>query len=480
MSLYNTTGILSQCVPYGFQKNHQILCQPDDVIQTNTQNYTIRKNTDFEEILLHPEAVRQEGLVPLLNSAPENVREQLAVLVQKNSAQSVWMAESTHLVSEYNGEFYSGTASEAGILCGSFYDDFVYENYTALPDSPSLQAVRTEYADLLSGFDARTASPAETFLRLELLRNRVCDTVSYTLAPGKTPADTDHTAWFLLENKKGYCEHYATAGTVLARMAGIPARYCEGYMIDCSQSGTLTLSQDKNGDTAWTSDILDSNAHAWTEIYISGLGWIPFEFTFSYFTSHISPEITYVPETEHSETVPPVTVPVPEVSEPEHETETSVPELSAPAGIPANILVIISILTISALLCLTALILRIVRLAVLRKRQARLAQDDRKKASFCAYQYLTELLRECGVHTKGKIIGDLVEESETLCSQYMDSVYSLSSAVQIGAKLRYSPHPVTNSELHYLTRTANALAEGMYQQAGIFRKFYLKWLRHYL
>ena len=250
MSLYHTTGVLAQCVPYGFQKNQNILCQSDDSIQTSTVNYTIRSNMDYEEILLNAEAVRQTGILPLLKSCPPDDKAFLEELVQGKTANAVWVAESTRLVSEFYGGSYTSSASEAGILCGSFYDDFVYENYTSLPDTPSLQAVRTAYADLLGDFDARTASPSETILKLQDLRDKICDNVSYTLAPGKTPSGTDHAAWFLLENRKGYCEHYATAGTVLARMAGVPARYCEGYMINCSDSGTLTESTAEDGSIA--------------------------------------------------------------------------------------------------------------------------------------------------------------------------------------------------------------------------------------
>ncbi|MBE6876861.1 MAG: transglutaminase domain-containing protein, partial [Ruminococcus sp.] len=301
MSLYNTTGILAQCVPYGFQKNHNIICQVNDLIQTSTQNYTIRGRTDFEEILLNPDAVKKIPVQGLFTSCNESDMDLLRMAMNLNGKPSVWISENSKIVNEfYQYSMYDPRTAKAGILCGSFYDDFVYENYTSLPDSPSLQAVRTAYADLLSDFDGKNATPAEIFTRLELLRNKVCDTVDYTLAPGRTPANTDHTAYFLLENHKGYCEHYATAGTVLARMAGIPARYCEGYMIDCSKPGTLTETRTEDGSTAWTSEILDSNSHAWTEIYISGLGWIPFEFTFSYFTSHIQPEPepVPVPETE--------------------------------------------------------------------------------------------------------------------------------------------------------------------------------------
>ncbi|MFR6496913.1 MAG: transglutaminase-like domain-containing protein [Ruminococcus sp.] len=48
---------------------------------------------------------------------------------------------------------------------------------------------------------------------------------------GKTPRTRDFVNFFLLENQKGYCVHYATAGTILARHLGIPARYCEGYLV---------------------------------------------------------------------------------------------------------------------------------------------------------------------------------------------------------------------------------------------------------
>ncbi len=472
MSLYHTTGVLAQCVPYGFQKNQDILCQPDDNMQTSTTDYTIQGHMDYEAILSDADAVKKIPIQGLFTSLYGSDDIDLLREVMGSKKPSVWVSEKSRLMKEfYEIGTFDSRAAEAGILCGSFYDDFVYENYTSLPDTPSLQAVRTAYADLLGDFDARTASPSETILKLQDLRDKICDNVSYTLAPGKTPSGTDHAAWFLLENRKGYCEHYATAGTVLARMAGVPARYCEGYMINCSDSGTLTESAAEDGSIAYTSEILDSNAHAWTEIYLSGIGWIPFEFTFSYFTPRARTPRP-VPETKVIETLP-----VPTETVPELPAEPPVPEKTE---IPANMLILMISLTIAAVFCLTALILRIVRIAALRKRERGLAQEDRKAAAFCAYGYLTDLLSECGVRTKGTNIGELVEDSELHCSEYMNPVYSLSAAVQIGAKLRYSPHPMTKSELHYLSRTADSLAQGMYQNAGFLKKFYFKWLRHYL
>lgn len=468
MSLSYANSILAQCIPYGFQKNESILCQINDTVQTNTDHYLIQGNADYEEIFSDAGAVSQVPVSELLPYGYPEHDEIFSSLLTSGNSGAVWIS-SNNMMSAFPAQ-----ASESGMLCGTFYDDFVYENYTVLPDTPAMQAVYSAYASELENFNARTASPSELILKLQKLRDKVCDNVTYTLAPGKTPSDIDHTVYFLLENRKGYCEHYATAGTVLARMAGIPARYCEGYMIDCSRNGTLTETQSENGSISYTSEILDSNAHAWTEIYISGIGWIPFEFTFSYFNSP-APLEHPVPETLPRETLPSPTIP--QTPDPVPSETLPIPEQSE---ISPQLFLIMLSLTIAAFFCILVLIFRVARLSALRKRENHFSQEDRKASALCAYQYLTDLLTECGVHVKGKTIGDLVEESELCCKEYANPAYSLSAAVQIGAKLRYSPHPVTSGELHYLSKTAFSLAEGMYQKAGFFKKFYLKWLRHYL
>ena len=475
MSMSHANHILAQCIPYGFQKNENVICQLNDAVQTNADHYFIQGNTDYETIFYDAGAVSQVSASELLLNCPPEDTGILASLLNSETSGNVWFSSNHAMALAFqNKNADTAKASEAGILCGTFYDDFVYETYTVLPDTPAMQAVYSAYASELENFNARTATPSELIVKLQELRDKVCDNVTYTLAPGKTPPDIDHTVYFLLENKKGYCEHYATAGTVLARMAGIPARYCEGYMLDCSRNGTLTETQAEDGSISYTSEILDSNAHAWTEIYISGIGWIPFEFTFSYFNSPV-PRERPVPETLPKETVPAATAPA--SPDPAPSETLPIPEQSE---ISPQLFLIMLSLTIAAFFCILALIFRVVRLSALRKRENHFNQEDRKASALCAYQYLTDLLTECGVHVQGKTIGDLVEESELYCKEFENPAYSLSAAVQIGAKLRYSPHPVTSGELHYLSKTAVSLAEGMYQKASFFKKFYLKWLRHYL
>jgi transglutaminase-like putative cysteine protease len=68
---------------------------------------------------------------------------------------------------------------------------------------------------------------------------------------------------FLLRDKRGYCEQFAAAMAMMARVAGIPSRVSVGF-----------LPGERDGDT-WRVSIRDM--HAWPELYFSGLGWVRFE-----------------------------------------------------------------------------------------------------------------------------------------------------------------------------------------------------------
>ncbi len=67
---------------------------------------------------------------------------------------------------------------------------------------------------------------------------------------------------FLFETKRGYCEHYASSFTVLMRLAGIPARVVTGY-----QGGEMNPI-----DNFMT--IRQSDAHAWSEVFLGEKGWV--------------------------------------------------------------------------------------------------------------------------------------------------------------------------------------------------------------
>lgn len=157
------------------------------------------------------------------------------------------------------------------------YRDYVYDTYLQLPDNSAMSEVREKYIDDIAMISSSKSIP-EKINALTKLRDKIGSQTEYTLSPGKTPSNRDFVNYFLLENKKGYCVHYATAGVILARMAGIPARYSTGYLVVPDDFND----ENRNADGSYTIEVQDNRSHAWVELYIDGLGWLPYEFTAGY------------------------------------------------------------------------------------------------------------------------------------------------------------------------------------------------------
>jgi transglutaminase-like putative cysteine protease len=68
---------------------------------------------------------------------------------------------------------------------------------------------------------------------------------------------------FLLQDRRGYCEQFASAMAMMARVVGIPSRVSVGF---------LPGEQDEEG---WKVSIRDM--HAWPELYFANYGWVRFE-----------------------------------------------------------------------------------------------------------------------------------------------------------------------------------------------------------
>ena len=92
---------------------------------------------------------------------------------------------------------------------------------------------------------------------LEMFRNQ---NFYYTLDPPRLGAEAVDE--FLFDSKRGFCEHYASAFTVLMRAAGLPARVVTGY-----QGGEPNALGDYYV-------IRQSDAHAWSEVWFEGQGWV--------------------------------------------------------------------------------------------------------------------------------------------------------------------------------------------------------------
>lgn len=96
-------------------------------------------------------------------------------------------------------------------------------------------------------------------------------TARYHLAEQEVLEGEDYIEAFLLRRKEGYCTHFASAEIMLLRLLGIPARYAAGYCVSPQDF------VEKDGK--YVAEVLDKQAHAWVEIYIDELGWVPLEAT---------------------------------------------------------------------------------------------------------------------------------------------------------------------------------------------------------
>lgn len=111
---------------------------------------------------------------------------------------------------------------------------------------------------------ASLAGTGSDFERATAIQNRLRRDYGYTLQlPSSEVADP--LANFLFVRRKGHCEYFASAMTVMLRTMGIPARLVNGF-----QSGTYN-------PISRLYVIRASDAHSWVEAYMPSLGWTVFD-----------------------------------------------------------------------------------------------------------------------------------------------------------------------------------------------------------
>ena len=138
------------------------------------------------------------------------------------------------------------------------YSLYVEQNYLKIP--AHLQKV-------LKQLDCKVNKGKSISYNIEVIRQFLKKNYQYTYRPGLVIQGKDPIEYFLLDQKKGFCTQYASAAVFLFREAKIPARYVEGYKIRADQ-WKLGKAQ-----------VTDYEAHAWVEIYVDHLGWVPIDVT---------------------------------------------------------------------------------------------------------------------------------------------------------------------------------------------------------
>ncbi|MFH1879518.1 MAG: transglutaminase-like domain-containing protein, partial [Bacillota bacterium] len=135
-----------------------------------------------------------------------------------------------------------------------YYDEF-YDLYTQLPDHLEQKL----FDDVFN-----TIQNAETpYDQAVTIKRYLQKYYRYSLTPVTPPENLDFVTYFLYVKPEGYCTYFASAMTVMCRIAGLPSRYVEGFLAQPSSDGFAYVT--------------GYDAHAWTEVYFEGFGWVPFD-----------------------------------------------------------------------------------------------------------------------------------------------------------------------------------------------------------
>lgn len=216
------------------------------------QSVQIQMQSASSSTLFTPQRIRElqtgEGMTPYFNAGSE-----------------VFITRNLQPGDRYGVRFLSMKATDPGMAA-------LAEQNARLTD-PAFSALPAAYLALPSHIQQEiydiaytaTAGCATPWQKAVALRDYLQTHYTYSLDVEYPPQDVDFAAWFLLAERKGYCTYFATAMTVLCRIAGLPARYVEGYV---ARPGPDGMAQ-----------VHGTDAHAWTEVYLSGLGWIAFDAT---------------------------------------------------------------------------------------------------------------------------------------------------------------------------------------------------------
>lgn len=203
---------------------------------------------------------------------------------------------------------YRWTTGEASDAEQQYYEQFAQKQYT-MPDGPLKDALRKIAAD------AGITQASDPMITARQVADYVRGVGQYSKKPGAIPQGEDFVLYFLTEGKEGYCVHFASATTALLQALDCPARYTIGYYvrIDATESNR------------WV-EITRNDEHAWAELYVNGLGWVPIESTPEYESDRIGARQTEKPSAA-PETPPPQLTAAPQMP-------TSAPK--APTPTPAQ------------------------------------------------------------------------------------------------------------------------------------------------
>lgn len=357
------------------------------------------------------------------------------------------------------------------------YEDFATTFYTNIEViSPELEAVRKDFA--------ATIVPCSTYAdALAQVRDYIWERTNYTLHPGNTPRGQDFAAYFLTQSHAGYCAHYATTAVLLCRTLGIPARYVQGYVI--SETDFTKLPSGEQYHIA----LPDYRAHAWAEIFVPTIGWMPYEFTEGIVESWHAASPLEVPTDMTTDMTPPLTTTTTSSPLASHPTDSATSATTphsvnstettgqhTPLLTRTQRILLVTLL----LLCVTALFavlgIRAYHNRVIRQRTEAMDTKQPNRAADAGYQFLLQLLRQQGIRQGTRAHEAFAAYAQKQCTLLPEG--AMETAVAIEQAVVFSGKEISSEDAETVTHIALELAARCYAQASRLQKLWLRWIAH--
>jgi transglutaminase-like putative cysteine protease len=132
-------------------------------------------------------------------------------------------------------------------------------------EDPSFRQIPTDLSDVVfETANEWTEGIDNPFRQLVAIQNRL-RSFDYSLDVEDTES-SDYLGDFLNVTRKGFCQQFASAFAILARLKGFSTRVVVGF---------LPGSTDLSAPTTYS--VRGTHAHVWPEAYFQGYGWVPFE-----------------------------------------------------------------------------------------------------------------------------------------------------------------------------------------------------------
>ncbi|MCM1533174.1 MAG: transglutaminase-like domain-containing protein [Corallococcus sp.] len=257
---------------------------------------------------------------------------------------------------------------------------------------------------------------------------------------------------------KANSAYFATAATYIFRSYGFAARYVEGYLVRYTGTGDVT-----------DLEITGNNAHAWTEVYFEGMGWLPIEVTPTYYSEEEKDTDVDPTDPDHIEDPVEPIVPPAEPIKPDDPNPPPIIEPIEPlTPEEAKLLAVLKVLTpvSGALLAVAAIILVIVvirRICFAKRRQ--LLNSEGEQYGRAAYSIVE---RDC------KAIGGFSEDTLAKCGVAAEDTRRF---VELIERSVYGGRNLSVNERKFVEHYISSVAEAISSNGSKIRRFIYKYVK---